>query len=148
MTHSAPKFWLALLLVAAIVGIGWIAAFWSGAFPYLGHQSGSHERSFGGVASSERRSGFGLKHVYLNEGSEVFFEYDVTPGPRGGKLAVAVSRRPVILHRRRFHAVSGSGELVIPIRETGVYQIDIMPNPASQISGGSIDYSLTWGARL
>jgi hypothetical protein len=148
MSTTARAVLFFVVLVAA-----WLAAYASGAYPWLGHASWTRRSTtLGGLTiAGEERLGWqsGLDDFLFVRGQEVVIAYEADI--RAGSLWFHVFR-PLdgLLGDGSTHYVtkSGRGEWTMPVEETGYYHVNIEPTVVRGAGKGwDLSYSVSWGAR-
>ncbi len=141
------------VLLFVVLAVAWLAAYASGAYPWLGHASWTRRStSLGGLTiAGEERMGWetGLDEFLYVRGQEIVIAYDADI--RTGSLWFHVFRPfDGLLADGATHYVtkSGSGEWTMPVEETGLYHVTIEPTVVRGAGKGwDLSYSASWGAR-
>jgi len=133
-----------------VFGIGLILALWlflyiSTLFPYLGHTQRSETLS-PGMSTNGGIGTIGLSTMFLIEGQQAFFNYDVQ-SQNGGK--VQFDLRPIsqisATDQEKLVAGGEAGTLEFTVPATGLYNF----HHDFALSGmrSTTSYSASWGAR-
>jgi hypothetical protein len=104
------------------------------------------------LSSSESGLSFGLKTIYLRQGSAFFVDYETQVNTGALYVGLFKAWAPGEDKARLSHHVkeTSSGQLVVPISESGWYHVvfdgSVLGNsPAG--SGYHLSYTVRWGVR-
>ena len=140
------------LLLALVLAILWLAAYASGAWPWLGHASLTRRSTAAGaitIAGEERRGWeVGLDDFLFFRGQEIVIEYEAEI--RAGSLHFHVFQPfDAALGDGPDHYVttSGKGRWRALVEKTGYYHVNIEPSVVRGTGvGWDLSYVVTWGA--
>jgi len=125
------------IVAFALLFVAWLAAYATGAYPWLGYASlvrRSTSAGFLTVAGEERMGTEFGPDAEIRAGSLAFHVFQPLDGNLGDGVQHFVDR-------------SGKGRVTMPVKETGWYHVSIEPSVARGAGKGwDLSYTVQWGA--
>jgi len=143
MRAALPKNLLRLLMGGgAIFGVVAVLAFTG----FFSSGQASYHIKYANVASSKYGSGWGMETFYVPAGRKVRITYEAKILKGEFHVWVRKSWAPITRKSdgRAKLRRSGSGQLIVPIKESGFYYISMGGMPNGIDRGYDIDYDVSW----